>query len=150
LLHEEHRRRPLALHGQQGAAYHLLFTGELSSWRRAHGIIRTVCFLEKFLAIRIQRYQLQSDHSSRTAIPVEGILLSGISVDFWSRSGSFRGGAPDLGLIWQFEPDSFFIWSCYCTRFLLYFVYCKRYCSTSYIHHISKLVFPGGVLSRVM
>jgi hypothetical protein len=24
------------------------------------------------------------------------------------------------------------------------------YCSTSYIHHISKLVFPGGVLSRVM
>jgi hypothetical protein len=24
------------------------------------------------------------------------------------------------------------------------------YCSTSYIHHISKLFFPGGVLSRVM
>jgi hypothetical protein len=35
----------------------------------------TVSFLEKFLAIRIQRYQLQSDHSSRTAIPVEGILI---------------------------------------------------------------------------
>jgi hypothetical protein len=35
----------------------------------------TVSFLEKFLAIRIQRYQLQSDHSSRTAIPVEGILF---------------------------------------------------------------------------
>ena len=34
----------------------------------------TVSFLEKFLAIRIQRFQLQSDHSSRTAIPVEGIL----------------------------------------------------------------------------
>ena len=33
----------------------------------------TVSFLEKFLAIRIQRYQLQSVHSSRTAIPVEGI-----------------------------------------------------------------------------
>jgi hypothetical protein len=24
------------------------------------------------------------------------------------------------------------------------------YCSTSYIHHISKLVFPGGGLSRVI
>jgi hypothetical protein len=35
----------------------------------------TVSFLEKFLAIRIQRYQLQSDHSSRTTIPVEGILF---------------------------------------------------------------------------
>jgi hypothetical protein len=33
----------------------------------------TVSFLEKFLAIRTERYQLQIDHSSRTAIPVEGI-----------------------------------------------------------------------------
>jgi hypothetical protein len=33
----------------------------------------TVSFLEKVLAIRTERYQLQIDHSSRTAIPVEGI-----------------------------------------------------------------------------
>jgi hypothetical protein len=35
----------------------------------------TVCYLEKFLAIRILRCQLESDHSSRTAIPVEGIHI---------------------------------------------------------------------------
>jgi hypothetical protein len=34
----------------------------------------TVSFLERVLAIRTERYQLQSIHSSRTAIPVEGIL----------------------------------------------------------------------------
>ena len=33
----------------------------------------TVSFLERVLAIRTERYQLQIDHSSRTAIPVEGI-----------------------------------------------------------------------------
>jgi hypothetical protein len=56
---------------EQLPSYYLLERLHLGGGRMG---LLTVSFLEKFLAIRIQRYQLQSDHSSRTAIPVEGIL----------------------------------------------------------------------------
>jgi hypothetical protein len=73
--------------------------------------------------------------------------LSGVLEQIWQFQ---RGRTIDLG-IWQFELGYLLhsgvaiVPGSYCI-----FVYCKRYCSTSYIHHISKLVFPGGVLSRVM
>jgi hypothetical protein len=73
--------------------------------------------------------------------------LSGVLEQIWQFQ---RGRTIDLG-IWQFElgyllhPEVAIVPGSYCI-----FVYYKRYCSTSYIHHISKLVFPGGVLSRVM
>ena len=75
LMHEKDRGRPLALL--------VCSLEQLPSFICRRDFILeegachllTVSFLEKFLAIRIQRYQLQSDHNSRTAIPVEGILF---------------------------------------------------------------------------
>jgi hypothetical protein len=76
LMHEDLEEEALALcmSSKETSTIHPLFPGELSSWRRAHHMLLTVSFLERVLAIRTERYQLQSDHSSRTAIPVEGIL----------------------------------------------------------------------------
>jgi hypothetical protein len=48
----------------------------------------TVSFLERVLAIRTERYQLQSIHSSRTSHSCGGDSLSDFSVAFQSRSGS--------------------------------------------------------------
>jgi hypothetical protein len=111
----------------------------------------TVSFLEKFLAIRIQRYQLQSDHSSRTAIPVEGILYLTSQLSSGADLAVERGAHHIWPQIWQYEPDSFTI-----LELLLYQVhYCicitvLDHCSTHIYIIISKLVFPGGVLSRVI
>ena len=80
-----------------------------------------------------------------------GDSLSDFSAEFWSRSGSWEGGAPHLPSFWQYEPDSFTI-----LELLLYQVhYCicitvLDHCSTHIYIIISKLVFPGGVLSRVI
>jgi hypothetical protein len=73
--------------------------------------------------------------------------LSGVLEQIWQFQ---RGRTIDLGF-WQFElgyllhPGVAIVPGSYCILFTV-----KDYSSTSYIHHISKLVFPGGVLSRVM
>jgi hypothetical protein len=73
--------------------------------------------------------------------------LSGVLEQIWQFQ---RGRTIDLGF-WQFElgyllhPGVAIVPGSYCILFTV-----KDISSTSYIHHISKLVFPGGVLSRVM
>ena len=71
-------------------------------------------------------------------------MLSGISVGFWSRSGSFRGGAPYISPSGSLSLDTSSFWSCYCTRFLLYCIYWIRLLLyliyTSYL----KTGFPQG------
>jgi hypothetical protein len=75
LLHEEDIEEELALFvGSKEQLPYIICRRDFILEEGACHLL-TVSFLEKFLAIRIQRYQLQSDHSSRTAIPVEGILF---------------------------------------------------------------------------
>ena len=73
LLHEEDREGPLALLVCSLEQLPSIICRRDFIFKEGACHLLTVSFLEKFLAIRIQRYQLQSDHSSRTAIPVEGI-----------------------------------------------------------------------------
>jgi hypothetical protein len=82
----------------------------------------TVSFLEKFLAIRIHRYQLQSDHSSRTTIPVEGILFLTSQLNSGADLAVERGAhhiCPHSGSMSLIASP---FWSCYCTRFIIVFV----------------------------
>jgi hypothetical protein len=110
----------------------------------------TVSFLERVLAIRTERYQLQSIHSSRTAIPVEGILYLTSQLHFRADLAVERGAhhiwASDLQLSLIASPVGVAI----VPGSLLYCIYCFRSLILRYIHHIPKLVFPRGVLSRVL
>jgi hypothetical protein len=104
----------------------------------------TGSFLERVLAIRTERYQLQIDHSSRTAIPVEGIHHLTSQLHFGADLAVWRRGAPhfpsscSLSLI--ASPSGVAI----VPGSLLYCIYCFRSLLFRYIHHIPKLVFPRG------
>jgi hypothetical protein len=73
--------------------------------------------------------------------------LSGVLEQIWQFQ---RGRTIDLGF-WQFELGYLLLSGVaivpgsYCILFTV-----KDYSSTSYIYHISKLVFPGGFLSMVI
>jgi hypothetical protein len=93
---------------------------------------------------------LQSEDSSRRIIPVEGFY---ILASQWISGADLAvsEGAHHPLCFWQFELGYLLhsgvaiVPGSYCILFTV-----KDISSTSYIHHISKLVFPGGVLSRVM
>jgi hypothetical protein len=79
-----------------------------------------------------------------------GDSSSDFSVAFQSRSGSLEGGVPHF-------PSSFILsliaspsGVAIVPGSLLYCIYCFRSLILRYIHHIPKLVFPRGVLSRVL
>ena len=104
----------------------------------------TVSFLEKFLAIRIQRYQLQSDHSSRTTIPVEGILYLTSQLSSGADLAVERGAHHIWPQIWQLSLIASPVGVAIVPGSLLYCIYCFRSLLLRYIHHIPKLVFPRG------
>jgi hypothetical protein len=110
----------------------------------------TVSFLERVLAIRTERYQLQIDLSSRTAIPVEGIHHLTSQLHFRADLAVERGAHHIWPQIWQLSLIASSVGVAIVPGSLLYCIYCFRYLLLRYIHHIPKLVFPRGVLSRVL
>jgi len=88
--------------------------------------------------------ELQDSHSCG------GDSSSEVSVAFQSRSGSLEGRttlwASDLYLSLIASSSGVAI----VPGSLLYCIYCFRSLILRYIHHIPKLVFPRGVLSRVL
>jgi len=110
----------------------------------------TVSFLERVLAIRTERYQLQIDHSSRTAIPVEGIHHLTSQLHFRADLAVERGAHHIWPQIWQLSLIASPVGVAIVPGSLLYCIYCFRSLLLRYIYHISKLVFPRGVLSRVI
>ena len=149
-MHEEHEEEALAL--CVSSKEHLpsficrrdfiLEEGAPHSW--------TVSFLEKFLAIRTERYQLQIDHSSRTAIPVEGIQHLRSQLHFRADLAVERGAHHILAFFYSLSLIASPSGVAIVPGSLLYCIYCFRYLLLRYIHHIPKLVFPRGVLSRVL
>ena len=144
LLHEERWRRPLAfIHGgleqHSPFIYWRDFIFEEGAWH-----LLAVCYLEKFLAIRIHWCQLHSDQSSRTDIPVEGFYYQASQLDSGADLAVSEGAHHSFLLlaVWAWISSS--SWSCYCTRFLLYCIYCIRLLLyliyTSYL----KTGFPRG------
>jgi hypothetical protein len=108
-------------------------------------ILLTVSFLEKVLAIRTERYQLQIDLSSRTAIPVEGIHHLTSQLHFRADLAVERGAHHYLGLrSGSLSLIASPFWSCYCTRFLLYCIYCFRSVDSEIYSIIFKTGFPQG------
>ena len=104
----------------------------------------TVSFLEKVLAIRTERYQLQIDHSSRTAIPVEGIHHLTSQLHFREDLAVERGTHHIWPQIWKLNLIASPVGVAIVPGSLLYCIYCFRSLLLRYIHHIPKLVFPRG------
>jgi hypothetical protein len=110
----------------------------------------TVSFLERVLAIRTERYQLQIDHSTRTAIPVEGIHHLTSQLHFRADLAVERGAHHIWPQIWQLSLIASPVGVAIVPGSLLYCIYCFRSLLLRYIHHIPKLVFPRGVLSTTI
>ena len=85
--------------GRMGLA-HSFFPGEVSSHQNSE--------------IAVADWSQQQDSHS-----CGGDSLSDISVEFWSRSGSFRGGAPHFPPSGSVDLIVLPFWSCYCTRFII-------------------------------
>ena len=137
------------VYGQQGVSFFYYF---LESFQLGGG--RTTfsdCFLSS-LSSSHQNWEisvalgseLQDSHSCG------GDSSSEVSVAFQSRSGSLEGRttlwASDLHLSLIASSSGVAI----VPGSLLYCIYCFRSLILRYIHHIPKLVFPRGVLSRVL
>ena len=121
LLHEDSRRRPLALLVSSLEQHSPMFYWRDSSAEEGAWLWQAVCHLEGFLAIRIPWCQLQSDHNCRTVIPVEGIYILASQLDSGADLAVSEGAHHRFGhlAVWAWISSSF--WSSYCTRFLLYF-----------------------------
>jgi hypothetical protein len=93
---------------------------------------------------------LQSEDSSRRIIPVEGfsILASQLDsgADLAVSEGAHHPGVLLAVRAWISSSSGVAI----CIRFFLYCDYCKLYLLYLIYTLDLKLVFPGGVLSRVM
>ena len=110
----------------------------------------TVSFLAWVLAIRTERDQLQIDHNSRTAIPVEGIQHQSSQLHFRADLAVWRGAHHILAFFSYLDLIASPSGVAIVPGSLLYCIYCFRSLILRYIHHIPKLVFPRGVLSRVL
>jgi hypothetical protein len=74
-----------------------------------------------------------------------GDLHSSISVEFWSRSGSFRGGAPYISPSGSLSLDSFFILELLLYQVLIVFLFTVKDIALPHIYIISHNWFsPGG------
>ena len=117
LLHEEDIEEELALFvGSKEQLPYIICRRDFILEEGACHLL-TVSFLEKFLAIRIQRLQLQIDHSSRTAIPVEGIHHLTSQLHFRADLAVSEGAHHYFPLLAVLSLIATPFWSCYCIRF---------------------------------
>jgi hypothetical protein len=117
LKHEEHEEEALALcvSSKEHLPSFICRRDFILEEGACHLLI--VSFLEKFLAIRTERYQLQIDHSSRTAIPVEGIHHLTSQLHFRADLAVSEGAHHYFPLLAVLSLIATPFWSCYCIRF---------------------------------
>ena len=145
-MHEDCRRRPLALLEESLELLASIIYWRDSSVEGGTWLWQAISFLVGFLAIRFQWYQLQSEDSSRSFIPVEGFSILASQLFSGADLAVYMWGAPSWSASGSLSLYIFSSGVAIVSGSILYCVYCNPYLLyLIYIHLDLNWFSPGGV-----